>query len=76
MPVACGGMDQPGHHLVSLPARWYNFARSATLAQWQSNRFVSDRLSVQVRWVAHSTAPFAGLFCETSIETGFLSIRA
>jgi hypothetical protein len=39
-------------HLVSLSARWYNLARSATLAQWQSNRFVSDRLSVQLRWVA------------------------
>ena len=50
--------------LVSLPARWYNLARSATLAQWQSNRFVSDRLSVQLRWVAHPMAPFAGLFCD------------
>jgi hypothetical protein len=30
----------------------YNSARCATLAQRQSNRFVSDRLRVQIPWVA------------------------
>jgi hypothetical protein len=55
-------LDESLGHLVSMSARWYNLARSATLAQWQSNRFVSDRLSVQVRWVAQKfQKPQAGI---------------